>query len=169
MDAKKRWINLVTIACFVFMLLALGALFLPLVFAKTYAGERIDFFGYMAMFGGRVEQTLPSGVYSFSFEVNVPLLVLTQAFLLASVACLLSRTSYFNRVFALVLTLGSVMGLCFVKAWIVSKSSLTGDGLGLGYGFVLSFVFATLAIALEILLLVFAKTPKKSEGKTRKN
>ena len=136
-------------------LLSIGSCFLPLFHVDTLVHEGIEFFGALVVFGGRTEVALTSGVYSFSFNTNLPLLVTFQGLLLSAAACYLGGRSILNRIFALVLGLASLIALCFAKTFVLTTSTLESNGLSFGLGFYLALGFAIAANICQGLNLYF--------------
>lgn len=149
------------------LLVAIGMLFLPLVYVETAAGERVYFYGATLLFGGTVDAVLPSGVYSFAFGVNLYLLIATQVFLLSAVSAFLAKQSHFNRIFSLVLGTAGIVLISLTPLWLSMTSSLTQNGTHLTYGYILSCVFASASMGIEIVLLFMSlgksKKPRESE------
>ena len=149
---KVRYaINLISALSFLF---AVGMMFLPLVQVSTLAGETIPFFGANLIFGGIIETTLPSGVYSFSFSMNIFLLIITQAFILGAVSCYLARVSIFNRIVSFLLGLAAFIVLFFTPMFITRTSSLPAEGTLYSYGFYLSAFFGLLGCVGETILTI---------------
>ena len=144
---------------------ALCSLFLPLLSVMTPAGETISFYGWNILAGGPIVAELPSGVYSFSFRVNIYLLVATQAYLLSVISCFLGRQSIFNRAFSLVTALGAAVLVGLNPLVIPQFSSLPANSVSFAYGSYLSIGFAGVAILGELVLLVFLLIGKNARKK----
>ena len=158
-----------SLLCFIGLLGAMGCMLLPLLKTETAFNETIEFSGVLLLFGGTLTRELGSGVYSFTFNVNVYLLIVSQGFLLSAISCLLGRMSRFNRVFSLALGLASVVALCFAKRFVALSSPIAYDGLEFHYGFSIGLSLAIVSLIGEVIALsVFDKKPQKKE-KARKN
>lgn len=154
---KKKVISfLVPLAASLFALLTIGCFFLPSVQAITSQGETILLPGYLVLFGGEYVVELPSGLYAFSFRVNLALLALTQALLLSAVSCFLGRSSPFNRYFSLGFFFVATICLFFYREWLCLFSPIPKDGLEFAYGHYLMIIFALIALGLSLFQVVLS-------------
>ena len=158
-----------SVLCSIALLGAMVCMLLPMLKVKTYAGETISLPGITILFGGVVEQELPSGVYSFSFNVNLYLLVLSQGFLLSAIACLLGRQSRFNRIFSISLAGASMIALLFARRFVCLASPITYEGLEYDFGFALSFILCLGALVWEVILLAVFDQRAANTAKNPKN
>ena len=159
----KRLQKILGIVATALLLAALGLMFLPLLKTSTGAGEEILFYGSTLLFGGKIDLELPSGVYSFSFQTNIYLLITTQTFLLGAISCLLAKQSSFNRVFSLVLSIAGIVLLALSPTTVARSSTLSQKDFAFAYGFILSVVCAGLAVLIEAGLLCFALIGSKKK------
>ena len=141
-----KTLNIVSAVLF---LLSLGSLFLPILKVSTATNESIRFFGWTVLFGGTVEATTESGIYSFSFGVNIGLLITMQGLLLSAAACFLCGRSKVNRVFAAVLSLASLVALFFTRNFVAMSSAVAPTGLAFAFGWWMAVGFAGIGIYAE--------------------
>lgn len=156
----SQWISIV---CAIALLGAVAVAFLPLLQTNTPAGETVYFHGFPIFFGGKVEQVFPSGLYTFNFETNIPMLVSTQALLLSAVACYLAKQSRINRAISMLLLTASIVILCLGRTLVPGTSSLTVDGLEFSYGFYLVLIIAIPCFVAEGASLFAFQAKKKTE------
>lgn len=154
----SKTISVLAAAC---LFCAIIAMFFPLVGIKTAEGEPILFTGIVIIFGGKVELIYTSGVYSFHFDVNIPLLVAMQGLLLSAVACMLGNESFVNRFFSLILGLASLIALFFTRYFVASFSSLELQGMTFHIGLLATIVLALMGVALQIFGIVHARRQRR--------
>ena len=155
----KRVHKIASIALVALILGALGMMFLPLLSMATVGDEAVLFGGATLLFGGDIVAELPSGIYAFHFDVNIPILIITQAYLLGAVSCFLGTQSKFNRIFSMLLLLTGSVAMFFLPEMVIPTSTLTREGLGFAYGLYLCVGFAAASFTGQLveLILLFRK------------
>ncbi len=158
-EANKRLNLSLTIVASLLLLGSAGVMFQPLLGIKAANNEVLPIYGFFAIFGGEV-QIESGGLYAFSFELNIGLLVAMQCFILSAAACFLGRLNRFNRILSLVFGVAGIALISFAVPLVAMTSSLTGNGVGLGWGGILSICFGGAAILIQGFLLVLSLRKK---------
>ena len=140
-------------SAFVSALIAMGCFFLADISVSTLGGERIFVYGFTLAFGGEIVRVIDGSVYSLSFQVSIFALVLLMCLFLSSIAAVLSKESFVNRLVACALALGAGVLMLVLP----SQTGLLG--FQFAYGSFLCSGFAFLSAVFDVLGFFFH--PKK--------
>lgn len=158
---ERRRGTLVYLSSFFFLLAGLSLL-IPFCSYQIEDGLTLSLTSYKVIFGGEDIFTQNGYIYSFSYKLNVPLLIMSQLFVLSFIASLLGKKDKTNIIIALLLGLSSLIMDLFSIRLASLSSSLIQVGLKPGVGYYFSIGLNVLAIVV-LLICLFPLISKKKE------
>lgn len=159
---KERRKGLLVYLSSFFFLLAGLSLFIPFCSYQIENGFTLSLTSYKVIFGGEDVFTQNGYIYSFSYKLNVPLLIMSQIFVLSFIASLLGKKDKTNIIIALLLGISSLVMDIFSIRLAGLSSSLIQEGLKPGVGYYFSIGLAILAL-ITLLICLFPLLFKKKE------
>lgn len=150
----------------VFFLLSGLSFFIPFCSYQDEYGVTAGLTSYKILIGGEDTFYLNSYLYSFSYKLNIPLLLMLQLCLLSIVASIFGKRDKTNLIIATILGAITFILNCFSLPLATLSSSLLMNGIrpGVGYFFSLGFCFIALVNLLICLFpIIFKKKQKDYE------
>lgn len=165
-EKRKGWI--IYIASLLFLLSGLFLFISPFCSYMVETGQSLSLTPYKVLFGGNDSFTLNGFIYSFSYSLNVPLLILEQLFVLAFLSCVFGKQTKRNIIAGLVIGIICLCLDCFCLRMVsFSSKDIVYSGLKLGPGFYFSIFSCLLALIILFVCLcpfIFRKKETDNEA-----
>ncbi len=138
--------------CTIFFITSMAAVFLPTFGQRVDSGDVIFFNSLTVLIGGEHTAIIDGVVYSYSFSLNLPMLIIL-AFNASGVLFALSARNSPSRILGTLIIAICSLGFFVFSRIILQESnpSLTGNNFVLGVGYPLAIVSTMLCIAVAVL------------------
>ncbi len=135
-----------------FFVMSLIGFFMPFFGQKTEMGEVIYFDSFIMLFGGEYSAVVDGIVYSYSFALNLPFLIIL-AFDASGILFALSARNSPSRIMGTIIIAVFSLGFFLFSRFILmaSNPSLSGNNFAFGFGYLLTILSLLLCIAVAIL------------------
>ena len=151
----KRKGLMVYLAAF-FLVLSVVSYLFPFLGEKLPDGNAVYFSSIKLLFGGDDSITKDGYVYSFHYNLNLPILIVLFVELVAVMAALAGRNAPRHIGICATLSLMAMIGLCFSRKFAsIVNESLIHDSLLLGPGYFLAIAMAALGSIIAFVELGF--------------
>ncbi len=159
-EKRKGW--LVYVAAILFLLSGLFLFISPFCSYEIETGRTINLTPYKVLLGGSDSFTVNGYVYSFSYSINVPLLILEQLFILSFFSCLFGKRVKRNIIVGLIIGSICLCLDCFCLSLVCfSSKGIIYSGVKYGPGFYFSIILCLFALIILLFCLIPISFNKK--------